>query len=33
LILAAMGVGLYVLFSIIEMSVTGWARRKDLAMT
>jgi NitT/TauT family transport system permease protein len=33
LILAAMGVGLYVVFSIVEMWVTGWARRKDLAMT
>jgi NitT/TauT family transport system permease protein len=32
LILAALGVGLYVIFSVIEMSVTGWARRKDLAM-
>jgi NitT/TauT family transport system permease protein len=33
LVLAAMGVGLYVIFSMIEMSVTGWARRKDLAMS
>jgi NitT/TauT family transport system permease protein len=33
LVLAAMGVGLYVVFSMIEMSVTGWARRKDLAMS
>lgn len=33
LILAAMGVGLYVVFSVIEMWVTGWARRKDLAVT
>jgi NitT/TauT family transport system permease protein len=32
LILAILGVGLYVMFSVIEMSVTGWARRKDLAM-
>jgi NitT/TauT family transport system permease protein len=29
-ILAAMGVGLYVIFSLIEMRVTGWARRKEL---
>ena len=33
LILAVLGVGLYVIFSMIEMSVTGWARRKDLAIT
>ena len=33
LILAVLGVGLYVIFSMIEMSVTGWARRKDLAVT
>jgi NitT/TauT family transport system permease protein len=33
LILAVMGVGFYVVFSIVEMWVTGWARRKDLAMT
>jgi NitT/TauT family transport system permease protein len=33
LILAAMGVGLYVIFSLIEGRVTGWAHRKDdLAM-
>jgi NitT/TauT family transport system permease protein len=29
LILAAMGVALYVIFSFIEDRVTGWARRKD----
>jgi NitT/TauT family transport system permease protein len=29
-ILAAMGVGLYVIFSLIEMRVTGWARRKEV---
>jgi NitT/TauT family transport system permease protein len=29
-ILAAMGVGLYVIFSLVEMRVTGWARRKEL---
>jgi len=29
LILAAMGVGLYVIFSVIENRVTGWAHRKD----
>jgi NitT/TauT family transport system permease protein len=29
LILAALGVGLYVIFSFIEARVTGWARRKD----
>jgi NitT/TauT family transport system permease protein len=29
LILAAMGVGLYVIFSLIEVRVTGWARRND----
>jgi hypothetical protein len=28
-----MGVGFYVVFSVVEMWVTGWARRKDLAMT
>jgi NitT/TauT family transport system permease protein len=33
LILAVMGVGLYVVFSVIEMWVTGWARRKELAVT
>jgi NitT/TauT family transport system permease protein len=33
LILAVLGVGLYVLFSVVETSVTGWARRKDLAMS
>ncbi len=31
-ILAAMGVGLYVVFSLIEMRVTGWARRKELTV-
>jgi NitT/TauT family transport system permease protein len=30
--LAAMGVGLYVIFSLIEMRVTGWARRKELTV-
>jgi NitT/TauT family transport system permease protein len=29
LILAVLGVGLYVLFSFIEVRVTGWARRND----
>jgi len=29
LILAVMGVALYVIFSFIEMRVTGWAHRKD----
>jgi NitT/TauT family transport system permease protein len=29
LILAVMGVGLYVVFSVIEGRVTGWAHRKD----
>ena len=29
LILAVMGVGLYVIFSLIEVRVTGWARRND----
>jgi NitT/TauT family transport system permease protein len=29
LILAAMGVGLYVFFSLIETRITGWAHRKD----
>jgi NitT/TauT family transport system permease protein len=29
IILAILGVGLYVGFSFIEMRVTGWARRKD----
>jgi NitT/TauT family transport system permease protein len=29
LILAALGVGLYVIFSLIEVRVTGWARRND----
>jgi NitT/TauT family transport system permease protein len=29
LILAALGVGLYVIFSLIEGRVTGWAHRKD----
>jgi NitT/TauT family transport system permease protein len=31
-ILAAMGVGLYVIFSLVEMRVTGWARRKELTV-
>jgi NitT/TauT family transport system permease protein len=29
LILAVMGVSLYVIFSLIEMRITGWAHRKD----
>ena len=29
IILAALGVGLYVIFSFIEVRVTGWARRND----
>jgi NitT/TauT family transport system permease protein len=29
LILAVLGVGLYVIFSLIEARVTGWARRND----
>ena len=29
LVLAVLGVGLYVIFSFIEVRVTGWARRKD----
>jgi NitT/TauT family transport system permease protein len=29
LILAVLGVGLYVVFSLIEERVTGWARRDD----
>ena len=29
LVLAALGVGLYVIFSLIETRVTGWARRND----
>lgn len=29
LILAAMGVGLYLIFSLIERPITGWAHRKD----
>lgn len=29
LILAAMGVGLYLVFSLIERPITGWAHRKD----
>ena len=29
IILAALGVALYVVFSFIEARVTGWARRKD----
>ena len=29
LVLAAMGVGLYALFSVIELRLTGWARRGD----
>ncbi|HKC34123.1 MAG TPA: ABC transporter permease, partial [Xanthobacteraceae bacterium] len=28
-ILAALGVALYVIFSFIEVRVTGWAHRKD----
>lgn len=32
-ILAGLGVGLYALFSIAENRVTGWAHRKDLAVT
>lgn len=32
-ILAGLGVGLYVLFSLVESRVTGWAHRKDLAVT
>ncbi len=32
LVLAILGVGLYVIFSIIENWVTGWAHRKDVAM-
>jgi NitT/TauT family transport system permease protein len=32
MILAAMGVGLYVIFSLVEMRVTGWARRKELTV-
>ena len=32
LILAVMGLGLYVIFSLIEMRVTGWARRKELTV-
>ena len=29
IILAALGVGLYIIFSFIEVRVTGWARRND----
>lgn len=29
MILAVLGVGLYVIFSAIEYRVTGWAHRKD----
>jgi len=29
LILAVLGVALYVIFSFIEVRVTGWAHRKD----
>jgi NitT/TauT family transport system permease protein len=29
LVLAVLGVGLYVIFSFIEVRVTGWALRKD----
>jgi NitT/TauT family transport system permease protein len=29
LVLAVLGVGLYVLFSLIEARVTRWARRRD----
>jgi len=32
LVLAILGVGLYVIFSVIENWVTGWAHRKDVAM-
>ncbi|AVO46651.1 ABC transporter permease [Phreatobacter cathodiphilus] len=32
-ILAGLGVGLYALFSLAESRVTGWAHRKDLAVT
>ncbi|MGL4289926.1 MAG: ABC transporter permease [Phreatobacter sp.] len=32
-VLGALGVGLYVIFSIVEYRVTGWAHRKDLAVT
>jgi len=32
LVLAVLGVGLYVVFSIVEMWVTGWARRRDVVM-
>ncbi|MCZ8316985.1 ABC transporter permease [Phreatobacter sp.] len=32
-ILAGLGVGLYAIFSLAESRVTGWAHRKDLAVT
>jgi NitT/TauT family transport system permease protein len=32
-VLAGLGVGLYAIFSIFEARVTGWAHRKDLAVT
>ncbi|QCI64712.1 ABC transporter permease [Phreatobacter stygius] len=32
-VLGALGVGLYVIFSIFEYRVTGWAHRKDLAVS
>lgn len=32
-LLGALGVGLYVIFSIVEYRVTGWAHRKDLAVS
>lgn len=32
-ILAGLGVGLYAIFSLAESRITGWAHRKDLAVT
>jgi NitT/TauT family transport system permease protein len=32
LVLAVLGVGLYVLFSLIEGRVTGWARRNEFSV-
>jgi NitT/TauT family transport system permease protein len=32
-VLAGLGVGLYAIFSVFEARVTGWAHRKDLAVT
>ncbi|QCK85103.1 ABC transporter permease [Phreatobacter aquaticus] len=32
-VLAGLGVGLYAIFSVFESRVTGWAHRKDLAVT